>query len=90
MDLQPPTDLSKMSDPDRNREGLNKYVQRARVVLALLGGMYLLTVVFLSIPFLQTQLVISLPANAVFILMAIMVDQCLVLESLTIPFLRDV
>jgi hypothetical protein len=55
--------------PDHNFESPNKgYLRRARFVFAVLGGLYLLTVTLLSIPFLQTQLVVQvlLPDCAVF------------------------
>jgi len=50
-----------MSDPDQTYDGPNKgYLRRAHSVFAVLGGLYLLTVILLSIPFFQTQLVTPL------------------------------
>jgi hypothetical protein len=48
-----------MSAPDQKYDGPNKGVlRRAHSVFAVLGGLYLLIVILLSVPSLQTQLVI--------------------------------
>jgi abhydrolase domain-containing protein 12 len=49
-----------MSAPDQKYDGPNKgYLRRAHSVFAVLGGLYLLIVILLSVPSLQTQLVIT-------------------------------
>jgi hypothetical protein len=56
-----------MSAPDQKYDGPNKGVlRRAHSVFAVLGGLYLLIVILLSVPSLQTQLVIPFLAFALF------------------------
>jgi len=56
-----------MSVPDQKYDGPNTgYLRRAHSAFAVLGGLYLLIVIFLSVPFLQTQLVIPFLALALF------------------------
>jgi hypothetical protein len=56
-----------MSAPDQKYDGPNKgYLRRAHSVFAVLGGLYLLIVILLSVPSLQTQLVIPFLAFALF------------------------
>ena len=63
-------------------------LQHARSVFTLLGGLYLFAVILLSIPVLQTQFVFLRLAHAV--KAQTYKHQCLVHESLAIPFLRKI